>query len=80
VRIEDVDDTVPPEFTIPSTLESMHDGFSGEDLLQGRPMTRVLDILIPARRSNAMDFLSNPNIQGQAKLSTPSLCSALLNE
>jgi hypothetical protein len=73
VRIEDVDDTVPPEFTIPSTLESMHDGFNGEGLPQGRPTTRVSDVLTPACRSNAMDFLSHPNIQGQANLSTPSL-------
>jgi hypothetical protein len=59
VRIEDVDDTVPPEFTIPSTLESMRDGFNGEDLPQGRPTARVSDVLTPAQRSNVMDFLSN---------------------
>jgi hypothetical protein len=52
----------------------MHDGFNGEGLPQkGRPTTRVSDVLTPARRSNAMDFLSNPNIQGQVNLSTPSL-------
>jgi hypothetical protein len=51
----------------------MHDGFNGEGLPQGRPTTRVSDVLTPAHRSNAMDFLSNPNIQGQANLSTPSL-------
>jgi hypothetical protein len=73
VRIEDVDDTIPPEFTIPSTLESMRNGFNGEDLPQRRPTTRVSDVLTPARRSNVMDFLSNPNIQGQVNLSTPSL-------
>jgi hypothetical protein len=72
VRIEDVDDTFPPEFTIPSTLESMHNGFNG-GLPQGRPTTLVSDVLTLARRLNAMDFLSNPNSQGQANLSTPSL-------
>jgi hypothetical protein len=45
VRIENMDDTVPPEFTILSTLESMRDRFNGEDLRQGRPTTRVSDVL-----------------------------------
>jgi hypothetical protein len=29
-----VDDTIPPEFMILFTLEIMHNGFNGEDLLR----------------------------------------------